>query len=345
MCVIIDKPVGATLQEYKLEAAIDINKDGFGLMYFCPKEKIIKVERHLSKYFYEGERLLIEKFNKELKNVHAIFHLRFATHGTVSVPNVHPFKVLNKEEHGRDLFFMHNGMINIESDDLCDKDKSDTALFSEYVLLPTLSKQPDFIFNKAFQGLIESYVGSSRLLFLDDIGRIVRLGAGWTVNEECVVSNNSYFTKKSIIPEYQKPTTYPGYYNSNSVYGDEEGWNNYKPDNHKELNGTKSIRDIMEAVKDKVEFTPASNVSQPVLPVSATNYVGNDDDDTDDEDCIMVHTTLKKVTDLVMEDLFGVHETDIYDLVCDHPEKISDLLQELIDHSGLVNRNYYEGVY
>src|SRR5690606_9567304 len=138
MCVIIVKKAGERLPFHKLDAACDYNDDGFGYMYVDPETKELVVKKELF-----ASSALAARALDSLMDAHAgldvVYHLRFGTHGARSIANVHPFQVLNKEEHGRDVWMMHNGVINIKSSAAEDKDKSDTVIFMEYIVRPILA--------------------------------------------------------------------------------------------------------------------------------------------------------------------------------------------------------------
>lgn len=191
MCVIIEKTPGQTFPAQKIKSACKTNRDGFGYMYVCPETNRIVVNKVLTSSAEEAAEKINQLF-EELKNLHVIFHLRYGTHGARSEANVHPFQVLNKEEHGRDVWMMHNGVINIKSSNPEDKDKSDTVIFMEYIVRPILAAAPDLLHTHAFHQLVGEYTSGSRLLFLDDTGKIMRTGT-WHVVDGLACSNNSYF--------------------------------------------------------------------------------------------------------------------------------------------------------
>jgi len=188
MCVIIDKPAGLILAKEDILAAANRNEDGLGVMYRDPSTGEFKVHRQLFDKWKEGATTW--EWMEKLKDVHAVFHLRMSTHGGVTLPNAHPFQVLNKKDHGRDLWFMHNGVFHFTPNHAT---KSDTRMFNEIWLQPVLSKAPDLIFELAFHDMLEGLTGSNnKLLFMDDQGNIIRTGK-WETRDGCAVSNNSYF--------------------------------------------------------------------------------------------------------------------------------------------------------
>lgn len=361
MCVIIDKPCGVILSDYKVEAACEFNQDGFGYMYIDPVTNDMVAERVLCKTIAEAQKLLVAKFD-ELKNVHAIFHLRYGTHGSETIENVHPFQILNKKEHGRDLWFMHNGMISITSDAPEDKDKSDTAIFCEYILKPTLSLAPDLLFTHAFIGLLEEYIGSSKLLFMDDLGRVTRVGA-WETNEECIVSNNNYFYSNYRTRATRQPPacgygTYQGGYYDNYDMIDKDdkapftGGNSLKTETKKELD--KTAEDYQKRLD---EWREGNGAKQSLITLDgnkaaeetkkqlelAEAKLDRPGDDEDFDDMVMVLNTMKRVEDLTVEDLMVMYTDDIDLLVEEYPDRAQELIHELINLKHVESYQYAGG--
>ena len=60
----------------------------------------------------------------------ALFHSRWATHGTVNVGNVHPFLVGGSHK----TVVAHNGILPVEAHPLGDDDRSDTRKFADEIL-------------------------------------------------------------------------------------------------------------------------------------------------------------------------------------------------------------------
>jgi len=69
-------------------------------------------------------------------NCKAIIHFRFATHGSKTEANCHPFLVAS------DLAVIHNGIIDIKCN--VHSDRSDTWHFNELILKPLHQRDPDF---------------------------------------------------------------------------------------------------------------------------------------------------------------------------------------------------------
>lgn len=340
MCVIIDKPCGVRMAKTKLDAACNFNRDGFGYMYIHPETGKLIAERVLPKTTLLAQQLLDAKFD-ELTNVHAVFHLRYGTHGGETLSNVHPFQVLNKEQHGKDVWFMHNGVINIKSDEVADKGKSDTVLFNEYVLRPTLADCPALLDNHAYLGLLADYIGSSKLLFMDDTGKITRVG-NWETNEGCVVSNNSYFTSYSPYSSRYGGTQQGGYSKAvTTTYSDWENEHGEPFEKFPSCSLTKKDDDIQaEITRKRLEAWRKENgvkpykADQPEVDTreEETAPVEPDDDTFEgEEDMVMVLHTMKKVSELTVKDLMLMYTDDVEALIDEHPEVASVLVIELIN--------------
>jgi hypothetical protein len=142
----------------------------------------------------------------------------------VVLDNCHPFQVLNKKDHGRDMWFMHNGIINKVSEVGNTTGKSDTRLFNEQYLQPLLADNPDLIFKKPFQEWVENHIGASKLSFLDDSGRIVRLG-NWVEYQDHICSNSHSFSVRhtaSCASPYAGGGYPTGRWNDEDYYLDQE---------------------------------------------------------------------------------------------------------------------------
>ena len=91
---------------------------------------------NLGVMYAEGGKLIVKKilpktakdfesfYNKEITGRFCAFHLRMKTHGDINLDNCHPYEVLNQQEHGIDLWLMHNGILS--TGNASDETKSDT---------------------------------------------------------------------------------------------------------------------------------------------------------------------------------------------------------------------------
>lgn len=88
----------------------------------------------------------------------AIIHFRFATHGSKTEANCHPFLV------APDLAVIHNGIISIKCD--VHSDRSDTWHFNELVLKPMHLRDPDFFLRPEIRYTQELAHRGSKFIFL-----------------------------------------------------------------------------------------------------------------------------------------------------------------------------------
>jgi glutamine amidotransferase len=121
LCVI---PPNVVPSRDKLENSALNNPHGFGYAIAIPSEKRIHAFRTMNpdeciNRFMEDRKRYVEGY--------AIWHARYATHGSNTIENCHPFKV------GNELTYLaHNGIISVISPEK--DDRSDTRIFAEDIL-------------------------------------------------------------------------------------------------------------------------------------------------------------------------------------------------------------------
>jgi len=108
----------------KLENSALNNPHGFGYAIALPKERRIITHRTMNPD--ECINMFLEERGK-YPDGYAIWHARFATHGSNTVDNCHPFMV----GHDSDTYLAHNGVLPIIEDR---SDRSDTRIFAEDLL-------------------------------------------------------------------------------------------------------------------------------------------------------------------------------------------------------------------
>jgi glutamine amidotransferase len=146
-------------------------------------------------------------------NVHAVFHSRWATHGSVSVDNVHPFPV------GRYGVVAHNGVLPEMFLPKGDDDRSDTRVLADEWLMH-FSRRGTFSRREASQ--IASVIGYNKLVILSvspklrhPIARIVNAHMGEHAYGAWF-SNGDYLFSKTI------PARHLGSYSSS--WNDDYDW-------------------------------------------------------------------------------------------------------------------------
>jgi len=219
MCMLCVSPPGVTPSRDKLENSALNNPHGFGFAIAVPSENRIIVEKSMD---------ADESINRFLaqraiyQDGYAMWHARFATHGSRTLENCHPFAV----GHDDRTYLGHNGILSIAIPNK--DDRSDTKVFAEE-LLPRLggvtSLDDDYIWD-----MLEEYTSGSKVCVITvdpaakhpmyllnaDSGKEDESGVWWS-NDTCNLGYTSY----------AKSTTgrYAGWYND---YDDDEyAWAGY----------------------------------------------------------------------------------------------------------------------
>ena len=140
MCLIIHKPRGVEIPADLLEAAVSLNRDGWGLMGFAASGELL-VERHAAVVL--SEILAAERRHRDAEYV---LHLRKRTRGAANADNAHPFKVLDG------VYLMHNGTLKLESRVA---GMSDSWHFVTDILRPLARRREGVLLDNAFHRLLE----------------------------------------------------------------------------------------------------------------------------------------------------------------------------------------------
>ena len=198
MCLII-APNGegqkALLPREAFDYAYSRNKDGFGAMW-TEDGRV----NHFKSLGLSGDEIYayMEEYVEKYPDV--IFHLRLKTHGKVTPSLCHPFRILHKSRHGRDMFFMHNGILGAYGNGLT-YGQSDTTSFKDKVLVPLLTRDPDALDDPAIMDSINKLTTGSRLVFMDSNGKVWRTsGATWNTEQGPLCSNTYMLPNKPYVP-------------------------------------------------------------------------------------------------------------------------------------------------
>tara|TARA_Y100000310_G_scaffold34249_1_gene32405 strand:+ start:293 stop:1021 length:729 start_codon:yes stop_codon:yes gene_type:complete len=200
MCLLISQTNNTPIKRDLLENADCSNPDGMGFAYAVNGE--IKIEKFREfKPFYKAYSKAVKRHGTVTD---FILHFRMSTHGVnAGLFNVHPFRVNER------LAFAHNGILDVDND----KKKSDTQVFNETILRKL---KPNFLNNTAVCSLIEGFIGSDKLVFLDSDGKSTILNESnghWKAG--VWYSNSSYKTYTpttygwnygTYVKPYKKPT-------------------------------------------------------------------------------------------------------------------------------------------
>ena len=261
MCLLItQKSNSPALSDEWLEDFYSYNADGVGVMYAQAGSLI--VEKILPKNADD----FVHFYRNHIQGKDCAFHLRMRTHGDTDLTNCHPYEVLNQQEHGRDLWLMHNGILS--TGNASDTSKSDTWHYIRDYLRPMLSGSPDFAFTPEFRSLIGSHIGSgNKFVLMDNLGNmsVVNQEAGvywaglWLSNEYAWSSSptasdkpiKSIKTAKKQAQEQPAPAIrYPSY--GSSIYMAGSGYEYDYP----------SLYDDVEMILDDLAYCGHYQASQ-----------------------------------------------------------------------------------
>jgi glutamine amidotransferase len=211
MCIAIYKPEGKLISQETLAQCYKANSDGAGYMFHKNHKLYVK------KGFFSFDDFW--KSYRRDKNKECVIHFRIKTHGLINEANCHPYKVNDN------FAFVHNGMISGYTDPA----KSDTWLFNEDVIQPFVSKWGNLgLFEDPVKKLIESRIGYSKLIFMDNEGnsKIFNEDKGsW--DDGIWYSNSSY---KKPAPYVPPPVALPYVPYENKHYDKYQTWG-YKKQN------------------------------------------------------------------------------------------------------------------
>jgi predicted glutamine amidotransferase len=234
MCIAILNEKGILTKEI-LSNSWENNDQGAGLLY-NHNGKLITFKTYNKKEF-------IKTYFKVRSNIKTkiVLHFRIATSGFEQFTNLHPFLVNDN------LGFVHNGVIS----GLGNNKHSDTYQFNE--MLKKL--KPDFLTCQTTVKLIQSFIGSSKLIFLnkDDSHHIINENLGqwiegnWYSNDSHKkVEYFSYFGNSKIWKNKQDNFYAPFKYSKKQKNEQEETLMEYLSyyTNVTELN----IREIEESI-------------------------------------------------------------------------------------------------
>ncbi len=157
MCVIIHKPANTSVHEEVLRLCWIKNSNGAGFMYAEDNKIYIKKGFMKLKDFLESY--------KEYESKELVIHFRLASCGEITPEMCHPFAI-NDE-----LAIVHNGHITIPY--LKDKNMSDSLWFVEEIFKKLPS---NFLENDIYLKLITLAIGRSVMVFLDNKGKIFKIG-------------------------------------------------------------------------------------------------------------------------------------------------------------------------
>ena len=236
MCLLTYFPPNADVNVERLSCGARCNPHGHGYAIVTASGEVI-IDHAMT------PTALIEQFaalRAQYPDSHALFHSRITTHGSTSLANCHPFRVVGPR--GGETILAHNGILPTDCQPRGKDSRSDTRILAEDVLwsrwrthrLPSLgSSKPRFtkrwLDAPQVRDSIEKWLGSgSKVLVLTTSPRLSQ--TAYLLNEHLGewidgvwYSNSSYETWKPS--KYRSSTGYVYHNGSFSpIAQDESGW-------------------------------------------------------------------------------------------------------------------------
>lgn len=202
MCMLCVVPPNVMPSREKLENSALNNPHGFGFAIVIPSEKRIHAERTMNADTSISRFL---EMRAKYPEGYAMWHARYATHGSQSVDNCHPFRVGGD----RKTYLAHNGILPVLEDD---SDRSDTRIFAED-MIPAIGGI-HALDNDQVWNMLEDFTNGSKVCILtvdpvaerqmyllhDEKGWRDDSGVWWS-NTTCYLDYGySWTSKKSLAP-------------------------------------------------------------------------------------------------------------------------------------------------
>jgi len=157
MCYLLVKPKGQEIKETWVRNAFSKNNDGAGISWFADNTLWIQ------KDVFQDVEELVECVKKIPLDAPAVLHLRWATHGSITKENCHPFVFGNDDKL---LVGAHNGVISGYG--LCKEYGTD----SEHFMNVRVISEENL---KTSKTTLEKELGSSKMAFINQAGELFLL--------------------------------------------------------------------------------------------------------------------------------------------------------------------------
>lgn len=170
MCIMIYLPAGVDFPIEHAQAMYRRNSDGLGIVWASRGK--LHTRRALPVNSVDAQAMLIN-WLADSDGSPRIVHFRFATHGTVTLGNVHPFRVPTKA--GR-LMLAHNGVLPWDGAD----GLTDTQYYIDAYLAPLLSvyRDPIAALSGPLGDVIGSHIAGSKFAIMDRRGSVAVVNEG-----------------------------------------------------------------------------------------------------------------------------------------------------------------------
>jgi len=187
MCLIIHKPRGIEIPADLLEAAVSLNRDGWGLMGFSAEGDLL-VERHA-----KVDLAAILATERKYRDAEYVLHLRKRTRGAADVDNAHPFKVTDG------VYMMHNGTIKL---DTRVAGMSDSWHFVSEILRPLAQRRTGILLDNAFHRLLEIALRPENKLALLDYParRIILINQAYGAELDGLWLSSTRWIDRRLLP-------------------------------------------------------------------------------------------------------------------------------------------------
>lgn len=220
MCMLCVIPPNVIPSREKLEGSALNNPHGFGFAIVVPSENRIHVERTMNADTSINRFL---EMRKKYPEGYAMWHARYATHGSTTVENCHPFQV---GVGNTQTYLAHNGMLPI--DEPIGDDRSDTRIFAEE-LLPAIGGVAS-LDNPFVMGLLEDFTSGSKVavLTIDPVASkqcyIIHEEKGWRDDTNVWWSNTSCYLAAPSNKWYSVNPLDFGLYDNRTASKDDEAF-------------------------------------------------------------------------------------------------------------------------
>lgn len=348
MCVIVHLEKDKTISKKQLELCYNRNPHGWGIMF--ARDGVIKTHKEVSNF---------KEFLKVWKDIptdaERAIHFRIKTHGEVNDANCHPFSPIP------DVYMMHNGVIDTV---LVEEKMNDTHNYCTYELGPIMKAWPNWIDDNQFKEVVNKGVGSSRLLFMDNTGKVLKINQQeWKWRDGCSFSNGSSFTYEAATNRQYAggySSAYDEDYNSAGYRGwseraagtqDYSGLKNHVGEDDETIVGGSGLEKINKdiSLEDRYRLLSAPDVQEHIRAVQLENEIDEEEDlkeamrQVADEATDKMDEAEFEDDELpfvpMVEDLLTMPHAQLVEFVEENPHSAARTIETLL--SDGVNAGYY----